>query len=80
MTRTDCTCITCQVGHAKHNQKVDVSQYTHVLYGEGKNEKSLCPKCFTFKVPGQLHKCSPKKDTVDNLKRNMSQKLKEQPN
>ena len=76
LKRTDCPCIMCQVGHAKNNQKVDVSEYTQVLYVESKNDESLCPKCFAIKRPG--HKCSPKKDLIDNLKQSMPQLLQEQ--
>ena len=78
LTRTDCQCIMCKVGHAKNNQKVDVSEYTQVLYAESKNEVSLCPKCFAIKNPGELHRCSPKKESIHNLTQCIPKKLQEQ--
>ena len=78
LKRTDCPCIMCQVGHSKNNQKVDVSEFTQVMYEEAKKEESLCPKCFNLKLSGQLHKCSPKKETVANLQQRLPQKIQEQ--
>ena len=78
LTRTDCQCIVCQVGHARNNQCVDVSEYTQKLYAESKNEINLCPKCFSNKQRGQYHKCSPVKESIHNLKQCIPKRLQEQ--
>jgi hypothetical protein len=57
MTKTDCICIVCQVGKARHNQIVDTTQYIQ----DSKLPNSLpirhpnCPDCFGPLVPGIAH-------------------------
>ena len=78
MTRTDCPCIVCQVGHAKNCHKVDVSEFTQIIANDAKLEESLCPTCFAIKNSGQSHECSSKKESILNLQNRMPQKLQEQ--
>ena len=79
MTRTDCPCIVCKVGHATYNQIVDVTEFTtQILYDKPKNEEAICPTCYSVKKVGELHKCSPKKDSLLNLQQHVPQKLQEQ--
>ena len=74
MTRTDCPCIVCKVGHAKNNQKVDVTEFIQVI-DDSKN-KLLCPTCYSTKK--EEHTCFSKKESITQLQQNMPQKLQEQ--
>ena len=76
MTRTDCECIICKVAHANLYEKVDVSEYTEIVRPTAKSGDSLCPKCYSPK--GTEHKCTSKKESIDNLRQKMPQKLQEQ--
>lgn len=42
LAKTDCTCIVCQVGHARMNQRVDISGYTEIL-GQVRTGKPTVP-------------------------------------
>ena len=79
MTRTDCECIVCKVGHAMRQDKVDVSEYIETLSPKSKIvEVPLCPKCFSTKETESVHQCSTKQQTIANLQQKLPQKLQEQ--
>ena len=68
----------CKVGHAKNNQKVDVSEFIQRIDHETKVEDPLCPTCYSIKHIGQPHTCAPKSETISNIQQHMPQKLQEQ--
>ena len=76
MTRTDCPCIVCKVGHAKNNQKVDVTEFIQIIDPETKVDELLCPTCYSIKKAERT--CSSKQESILQLQQQMPLKLQEQ--
>ena len=77
LSRTDCDCIVCKVGHVSGRQKIDVTEYTQILASNNKNEESICSSCYKIRNTSE-HKCSSKEESLTNLQHSMPQKLQEQ--